>query len=241
MARPARVSAVSRTPSANSIIGNIASPSSLRPESTTSGGRTSVSALKKPSAVPIISGLVSRSRVRAARLVMRAPSEKCSRLLTENSATAAPKFDAPNASSASGKPMLPQLLNITTGTSVRGCAPNARASGQASKPPPTMITAPPTSNTRCSAMTKSRDASAEYTSTGASTSSAMRLKVDMSGALRRAYAKPSATIRNTGMMTSATRVIRSMGKGNGQNGPGLGMRKGSRRSLFMGSPCAANA
>jgi hypothetical protein len=105
----------------------------------------SVRALAKPSAVPIISGLVSRSRVRAEALVMRAPIEKWNRLLTENSATAAPKCDGPKASSASGRPMLPQLLNITTGTRVRGWAPESRATGQASRPLPRISTVPPIS------------------------------------------------------------------------------------------------
>jgi hypothetical protein len=136
--------------------------------------------------VAIISGLVSRSRVRAEALVMRAPIEKWNRLLTENSATAAPKFAGPKASRASGRPMLPQLLNITTGTRVRGCAPNQRASGQASRPLPRISTVPPMSSGTWSARWKSLAARAEYTSTGASTSSAMRLKVDRSGTLRRA-------------------------------------------------------
>ena len=102
--------------------------------------------LMNPRAVPIISGLRNNSRLRAWRLVMRAPSEKCSRLLTANSATAAPKLAGPKASRASGRPMLPQLLNITTGTKVRGCAPNQRASGQASRPLPRISTVPPISS-----------------------------------------------------------------------------------------------
>lgn len=117
---------------------------------------------------------------------MRAPSEKCNRLLTENSATAAPKFAGPKASRASGRPMLPQLLNMTTGTRVRGCAPKALASGQASRPLPRISAVPPMSSGTCSPMAKSREARAEYTSKGASTSSEMRLKLLRSGGRRRA-------------------------------------------------------
>ncbi|MCY1374678.1 hypothetical protein D9M69_620370 [compost metagenome] len=124
--------------------------------------------------------------MRAWLLVMRAPSEKWNRLLTENSATAAPKCAGPKASRASGRPMLPQLLNITTGTRVRGWAPNARASGHASRPPPRISTVPPISSGTWSARRKSLAASAEYTSTGASTSSAMRLNTVRSGGWRRA-------------------------------------------------------
>ena len=71
-------------------------------------------------AVAIITGLSSNSRVLACELVIRTPTENCSRLAMENSATAAPKLAGPKARSASGRPMLPQLLNMTTGTSVRG-------------------------------------------------------------------------------------------------------------------------
>lgn len=181
----ARVSWVSRTPSANSIIGSSALPSSCMPDISMSGGRQSSRALAKPRAVATISGLNSRSRVRACALVMRAPSEKCSRLLIENSATAAPKCAGPKASSASGSPMLPLLLNITTGTSVRGEVPLTRATAQPIRPDPAISSRPPSSRVSWSRKRKSREARAEYTSTGARTSSATRLKVVRSGRSRR--------------------------------------------------------
>ena len=43
---------------------------------------------------------------------MRTPSVNCSRFEIVNSATIAEKPACPNASTASGRPMLPQLLNI---------------------------------------------------------------------------------------------------------------------------------
>jgi hypothetical protein len=92
---------------------------------------------------------------------MRAPSEKWIRLLMANSATAAPKYAGPKASSASGRPMLPQLLNITTGTSVRGCVPVARARAQAASPQAAISTAPPASSAAWSCSRKSLEASAE--------------------------------------------------------------------------------
>ena len=61
---------------------------------------------------------------------MLTPSEKCSVLLARNIATAGPSPAGPKASTASGKPMLPQLLNITGGTKVRGSYLNSRAIGQ---------------------------------------------------------------------------------------------------------------
>ena len=47
--------------------------------------------------------------------------------------------------------MLPQLLNITTGTSVRGDVFVSRASSQPPRPEPVISSAPPSSKVPCSA------------------------------------------------------------------------------------------
>ena len=52
--------------------------------------------------------------------MIHAPSVNWSRLEMAKSATIAENPLCPNASAASGKPMLPQLLNIIGGTNVRG-------------------------------------------------------------------------------------------------------------------------
>ena len=68
--------------------------------------------------------------------MIHTPSVKCSRFEIVNSATIAEKPGWPNASTASGSPMLPQLLNIIGGTNVRRSSCSSRANGHASSPEP---------------------------------------------------------------------------------------------------------
>ncbi len=64
----------------------------------------------------------------------RAPKEKCSVFSTMNRITAAGSASSPQASTASGRPMLPELLKSIGGTRVLGWMPTKRAIGQASRP-----------------------------------------------------------------------------------------------------------
>ena len=73
--------------------------------------------------------------------IMALPTVKCSRFSTRNSTTAAGSAASPKANNASGRPMLPELLNIIGGTKVLICQPARRASGQASRPEPSTISA----------------------------------------------------------------------------------------------------
>ncbi len=175
------VSCVRRTPRANSISGTIASPSSFMPLKIVSGGRTPLTALAKPSALESIRGLSSSSRVRACALVMREPTEKWIRLLMENSATAAPKPGGPNASSASGRPMLPQLLNIIGGTNVRTFSRMRRASGHARSPEPSTMPMLATISGASARTSNDCEDNAEKISAGASTFMLSRLTMAMSG------------------------------------------------------------
>ena len=56
-----------------------------------------------------------------------------------NTATIAEKPAGPKASAASGRPMLPQLLNIIGGTNVRKSAWSQRATGHARRPEPSTM------------------------------------------------------------------------------------------------------
>ena len=60
-----------------------------------------------------------------------------------NMTTAAGNAASPNASMASGKPMLPELVNIIGGTNVRAETFSMRASGHASRPLTRTMTAAP--------------------------------------------------------------------------------------------------
>lgn len=76
----------------------------------------------------------------------RAPKEKCSVFSTMNRITAAGSAFSPQASTASGRPMLPELLNSIGGTSVLGWMPNSRATGQASRPQVASTRKPPSAS-----------------------------------------------------------------------------------------------
>ena len=118
--------------------------------------------------------------------MIHTPSVKCSRLEITNSATIGPKPAAPYASAASGSPMLPQLLNITGGTSVRRSTFMKRAIAHAIRPEPTTTPTLPSISFQCAATSKSLLASTEKMSAGASTFMLIRFTIDMSGFTRRA-------------------------------------------------------
>ena len=59
---------------------------------------------------------------------------------------AAPSAASPKASTMSGMPMLPELLNIIGGTKVFVSTFRSRAKGQASRPEPRITRAPPSAS-----------------------------------------------------------------------------------------------
>jgi len=103
-----------------------------------------------------------------------------------NIATIADNPGWPNASTANGRPMLPQWLNIIGGTKVRGSSCSSRAKGHASRPDPSTTPMAPTISTRLATRSKSLLASALKISAGASTCMLIRLTQVMSGLARRA-------------------------------------------------------
>jgi len=117
--------------------------------------------------------------------MIHAPSVKCRRLDTTNSATIGPKPRSPNASTASGRPMLPQLLNIIGGTNVRGSWCSSFANGQASSPDPSTMPIEPRISGASPKTSNDFDDSAEKISAGASTFMLMRFTIPMSGCTRR--------------------------------------------------------
>ena len=139
--------------------------------------------------------------------MIQTPSVKCSRFEIVKSATIAEKPACPYASTASGSPMLPQLLNIIGGTNVRLSSCRSRANGHARSPEPTTTPMLPRISSRFAARSKSLPASAVKMSAGASTVMLSRLTHAMSGFVRRAQAQPSAITRNTGTMMPRMRSI----------------------------------
>ena len=100
-------------------MGISASPTILMPVAIQPGSGGWKSAKAKPTKVDHTIGLRRRLPKRALWSTIQVPSVNCSRLEIVNSATIAEKPACPNASTASGRPMLPQLLNIIGGTKVR--------------------------------------------------------------------------------------------------------------------------
>jgi hypothetical protein len=149
-----------------------------------SGGCTTANA--NPSTVAMTIGLPNRLRNFAWWSMIQTPSVKCSRFEMVKSATMGEKPAPPYASTASGSPMLPQLLNIIGGTNVRGLRCISFANGHASSPDPSTTPTLPTISQRLAARSKSLLASAENTSAGASTFMLMRFTTVMSGLARRA-------------------------------------------------------
>ncbi len=120
-----KLTSVMRTPSASSISGILASPNSRKACSRKSGNGTLNAANSMPAIMASIIGLANmRSVARRGPCrplsSKRMPSVKYTRLQAMNKATASDRPAEPKASTASGKPMLPQLLYIIGGTKVRG-------------------------------------------------------------------------------------------------------------------------
>ena len=96
-------------------------------------------------------------------------------------ATAAGSWPSPKASSASGNPMFPELLNIMGGTKVRGLTRSRRATGQASNPEASTTTRLPRMSAWFSRSEKSRREREETMSAGTNTSMFIRFTQPMSG------------------------------------------------------------
>tara|TARA_Y100001972_G_C7667805_1_gene338274 strand:+ start:13737 stop:14147 length:411 start_codon:yes stop_codon:yes gene_type:complete len=126
-------------------------------------------------------------------------------LPTKNSITAAGKASSPNARMASGKPMLPELLNIMGGTKIRLSIPNKRPTGHANKPEPNTTMVPPTASNQYDSISNDLLAKAENTSAGTKISMFSWLANFMSGFFTRPYQYPRATTANTGKITATMR------------------------------------
>ena len=100
-------------------------------------------------------------------------------------ATAAGRRASPKASSASGRPMLPELLNIMGGTKVRGLTRSSRATGQASRPEARTTTRLPRMSAWFSRSEKSRRESEARMRAGTNTSMFIRLIHPVSGRTKR--------------------------------------------------------
>ena len=111
------------------------------------------------------------------------------------------------ANTARGRPMLPELLNITGGTRVRVWNPMRRPTGQASSPEPSTTTAAPRAGISRSVPAVTFSESTKNTRAGVNSTTLMRLAVVMSAARRRPYRKPISTMPNTGTMISRTRSM----------------------------------
>ena len=113
-----------RTPSAKSMIGMHASPSIFNALNNGTGNATRLTETATPSIMAIIIGLARNfndevwAPCRPISMILM-PTEKYTRLQAMNNATADGSPAAPKASTASGNPMLPQLLYIIGGTKVR--------------------------------------------------------------------------------------------------------------------------
>ncbi len=118
-------------------------------------------------------------------LTMRAPRVNCSRVLTTSISTIAASPGRPKASTASGRPMLPQLLNIIGGTKARGLMRANRATGQAISPETRITATPPATKATLPSSWKSSPASEVKTRSGPSTWSDTWLNDFRSGWLRR--------------------------------------------------------
>ncbi len=87
-----------------------------------------------------------------------------------NNTTAAGSAASPKASSNSGIPMLPELLNIIGGRKVFGSRRNHFASGQSSNPDPSTTTAPASARPTYSSSGACPSASTANTSMGTNSS-----------------------------------------------------------------------
>ena len=171
----------SRTPSASSISGTAMSPTMRI--AVISGGHTPRPdrLTATPAKAASTEGERQASTSRARWSSSQTPKEKCTRLVTANITTAGASASGPKASTASGRPRLPLLLNIIGGTSVRGSMPRQRATAQPTAPLPASTASVAPSSGRSSAGCTSRPASAAKTSAGVKTSMLRRLASARSG------------------------------------------------------------
>src|SRR5450432_2772843 len=182
--QPPQVTVAMRAPSEISISGIIASPVILMATISQSGSGGCTSAKAKPTNVAITIGLRKTGQNAACRLTMCTPTVNCSRFEIVNSATIAERPACPNASAASGSPMLPQLLNIIGGTKVRVSSCSSLANGHASSPEPTTTPIAPRINARLAYRSNSLLASALKINAGASTLRLIWFTQVMSGLAR---------------------------------------------------------
>ncbi len=100
---------------------------------------------------------------------MRLPRVNCRSVLATSKSTIAASPGRPKASTASGRPMLPQLLNIIGGTKVRGLTCASRAIGHAISPETRITATPPATKATLPSSWKSSPASEVNTRSGPST------------------------------------------------------------------------
>lgn len=118
-------------------------PSMCSASSSQPGRPTPARLTASPAMLASTMGMRSSRHSGVPGLSIQSPSEKCSSISTMNRTTAAGSAASPKASSSSGIPMLPELLNIIGGRKVFGLSFSHFTSGQSSTPEPTTITAPP--------------------------------------------------------------------------------------------------
>ena len=135
-----------RTPSEKSRRGIDISPSMRMAVSSGGHNASSPALTPMPASAASMTGMRQTVDSRVRWSSIQAPSEKCNRFSTKNSTTAAGSAASPKASTASGNPMLPELLNIIGGRKVFASTFMSRASGQAASPDPSTTAAAPTAS-----------------------------------------------------------------------------------------------
>ncbi len=109
---------ISRTPRANSISGIQICPSISIGVASSSGTCQPARETVKPARVAMKMGIRNRPSSEARLSRIFTPTLKCRVFSMMNSTTAAGSIFSPKASSISGRPMLPELLNIIGGPKV---------------------------------------------------------------------------------------------------------------------------
>ena len=117
----------------------------------------------------MIIGEVASAFHSAWRLTMRLPRVNWTRVLATSSSTIDARPGRPKASTARGRPMLPQLLNIIGGTKVRGLTRARSAIGQAISPETRITATPPATKAALPSSWKSSPASEVKTRSGPNT------------------------------------------------------------------------
>ena len=129
-----------RTPRANSISGMHTPPSMFSDSSSQPGSAIPLKFTARPARLAKTMGSFRRWTRDECGSSMYRPTEKCSSISTMNSTIAAGRAASPNASTSSGIPMLPELLNIIGGRKVFRFSFSSLATGYRITPDPRTTT-----------------------------------------------------------------------------------------------------